>query len=82
MKNLILAAFVVALSFSSAFAQKLVKTDAKGNFYEPKAAVAKLTTKTYTSKAGVVYRVWLSPKGKYFVNICPSSGKWYKKYLN
>lgn len=97
MKKFILAAFVAAFSFSGVSAQSVksglndsIKQDANGNFYQVKPAkkvrkpdtLAVLTGKTFTNAKGVKYPVWRSAKGKYFVNICPASGKWYKKYLN
>lgn len=82
MKKIILAAFVVALSFSSSFAQKAVKQDKNGNFYEEKAKVDSMTDKTFTASNGKVYRVWVSAKGKYYCNVQSKKGTTYKRYLN
>lgn len=82
MKKFILAAFVAALSLSPVLAQKQVKQDAKGNFYEVRDSVAVLTTKTFKDSKGRIYGVWRSPRGKLFVNVISKAGKTYKKYLN
>jgi len=86
MKTLILAVLLAAVSFAPAAAQKQIKRDASGNFYEVRDTtvnkVAVLTKLKYTNSKGLVFPVWRSAKGKYFVNVVPASGKAYKKYLN
>jgi len=60
--------------------------DQSGNYVAVSHAVAEMepteTKQTYTDSKGVVYPVWLSPKGKPFVyKVSRNTGNKYKFYL-
>lgn len=85
MKKFILTALVAVFSFSAASADKIqVKQDSKGNYVQVGGGreAAKNTGKTFTDRAGKVYPVFQSAKGKLFVNRVSKAGKSYKMYLN
>lgn len=84
MKRIILLAFILGL-FSPSIGQNVKKT-VDGNYMAISTAKTKdngkTTGKTYTDSKGKVYPVFITAKGKLFVNkTSPKTNKNYKQYL-
>lgn len=85
MKKLILILSILA-SCSQLNAQK-IKIDSKGNYVAVRAdknadsSKATNTGKLYTDTKGNSYAVFISAKGKLFVNRISKTGNSYKQYL-
>lgn len=85
MKSFLLALMILA--FTSCTAQTRVKQDANGNFITVKDSTkakseGKPTGKTYTDTKGVVYPVFITSSGKYYINkVSKNTGNEYKQYL-
>lgn len=83
MKKILISIFVL-LSLNCT-AQN-VKVDSKGNYVATTnlrvdSSQAKETGKTYTDRGGKVYPVYISDKGKLFVEKISKTGNKYKMYL-
>ena len=83
MKKIIIALCLIAGSLAG-YSQN-AKLDASGNFVATAAAAgtpAKDTGKYFTDAKGVRSKVFVSAKGKYFINVVSkTAGTPYKKYL-
>jgi len=67
-------------SVSMAFGQ--VTRDENGNFKAVQKTKQDTTTNyTYTDQKGAVHRVYISPKGKFYIGRVSKSGNYYRFYL-
>ena len=85
-KIIISIALILIYSLSFGQSKPNVKVDAAGNFTYIVAVrdttAAKNTGKTITDSKGNVYQIFVSAKGKYFINRTSKAGNVYKQYLN
>lgn len=82
MKKIIISLLLI-ISIGNINAQ--VKQDTKGNFYAVKKteseSKATATGKTFTDTKGIIYPVYISARGKYFVIKTSKTGNKYNYYL-
>lgn len=80
MKKIIIPLLLI-ISIGNITAQ--VKQDTKGNFYAVKKteSEAKATGKTFTDAKGIIYPVYISARGKYYVIKTSKTGNKYNYYL-
>lgn len=83
MKHLFIAAFLLVTGAASAQKRSNVTIDAAGNYVTTKAVkdTAAATGRYYVDRAGNMWPVFKSPKGKLFALRTSKNGKAYRYYL-